>query len=72
MVNKGNYGLVAFEISFDGKVKLSDEYRITTTSKEMRLKMQHVLIEVIPEVMNYMEFLIKKKKIFESEGKEVG
>ena len=48
---------IFFEISSQGKVRHRPEYRIEATSHEMQKEIE----KIIPQVVDYIEFLLKKQ-----------
>jgi hypothetical protein len=54
--------IISFKISSDGKVELSPEMTVQSTSHEM----QEILGEIAPKVANYMEALLRER--FEEKG----
>jgi hypothetical protein len=50
----------------NGKVTIDEESSITTTEESIELKMERLFKEVVPEVKDYMEYLIEMKGIFKS------
>lgn len=48
---------VMFKISRDGKIQFNPQASIISTSHEMEV----VIKKIVPEVMNYFEFLLQKE-----------